>query len=427
MTFGSFRGTLTYDPNDVFITFGFGTLSPLLPPGAPQNAKNVANAIDTFITNGGTLPPGFQNLFNFTPQQLVNALTQLSGENNAGFLQGAFQAGGTFLNLLVNGFLDGRFGSGFGPATPLVAEQPPALAQAEAAFASAMPARPATFDQRFSVWGSAFGGSGAVNGDAVLGSHKTTSQVFGFAAGIDHRVAPDTVFGLALAGGGTNWGLDAGLGGGRSDFFQAGLYGSQRWGAAYVSGALSYNFHDVSTNRTVTIAGSDQLKSGFQTNGVGARIESGFRVATPWLGVTPYAAAQVQSIFLPSRGETATSGSPQFALNFASQTATSTRTELGAWLDSATLLDRGTLLTLYGRVAWAHDFGNSPTASALFQALPGANFTVNGAVPARDGALATAGAQYRLASGWSFLAKFDGEFSRTTSIYSGTGMLKKVW
>jgi len=30
-------------------------------------------------------------------------------------------------------------------------------------------------------------------------------------------------------------------------------------------------------------------------------------------------------------------------------------------------------------------------------------------------------------SGWSFQAKFDGEFSSTTSIYSGSGMVKKVW
>jgi hypothetical protein len=48
-------------------------------------------------------------------------------------------------------------------------------------------------------------------------------------------------------------------------------------------------------------------------------------------------------------------------------------------------------------------------------------------MPARDGALVTGAAQYSLASGWSFLAKFDGEFSSTTSIYSGSGMLKKTW
>jgi outer membrane autotransporter protein len=169
------------------------------------------------------------------------------------------------------------------------------------------------------------------------------------------------------------------------------------------------------------------LQARFRANGVGARLEGGYRYATPWLGVTPYAAAQVQSIALPNYGESATAGSNQFALNFAAQTATTTRTELGAWLDRSARMDSGALLTLYGRLAWAHDFGDSPGASAIFQALPGSNFVVNGAAPARDGALATGAAQISLANGWSFLAKFDGEFSSTTSIYSGSGMVKKTW
>jgi outer membrane autotransporter protein len=114
-------------------------------------------------------------------------------------------------------------------------------------------------------------------------------------------------------------------------------------------------------------------------------------------------------------------------LTFASQTTTTTRSELGAWLDRSTRMNSGALLTLYGRAAWAHDFGNTPAASAIFQALPGSSFIVNGATPARDGALVTGAAQVSLASGWSFLAKVDGEFSSTTSIYSGSGMVRKVW
>ncbi len=402
-------------------------------PGANQNQQNVINGINNFLIGGGSLPANFQNLANLSDPAFLNAMTPLSGENNAGFFQGAFQAGNGFLNLMVNPFLDGRFGSGggFGAAMGFAADEPPDLPQAALAFASAMPVKarpmPATFEQRFSVWGAGYGGSGRVTGDLMVGSHNTTAHAGAFAAGIDYRMSPDTMLGIALAGGGTSWDLTGGLGGGHSDMFQAGAYASHHWGAAYVSGAVAYNFHDVTTNRTVTVAGTDMLTSRFQANGVGARIEGGYRYATPWLGVTPYAAAQVQSIALPGYGETATAGSNQFALNFASQTATTTRTELGAWLDKSTRLDSGALLTLYGRAAWAHDFGNGPSASAIFQALPGSNFIVNGAVPARDGALVTGAAQYILASGWSFLAKFDGEFSSTTSVYSGSGMVRKTW
>jgi outer membrane autotransporter protein len=427
--------SLSYDATHVFLTLdGNATLGsvPLIAPGPlGANPQNVLNGINNFLAPGNVLPGGFQNLYNLSGPTLGNALTQLSGQNSAGFFEGAFQAGNSFLGLMVNPFVDGRFGSGgsVGPGIGFAPNEPPALPQAAAAFASAMPvkAAPPTFDQRFSAWGGAYGGSGNVRGDPFVGSSTTTASIAAFAAGIDYRASPDTTLGFALAGGGTNWGLDSGLGSGRSDFFQAGLYGSQHWGNAYLSGALAYNFHDVTTNRTVTIAGTDMLQARFQANGVGARLEGGYRYATPWLGVTPYAAAQVQSIFLPSYGETATAGSNQFALNFASQTATTTRTELGAWLDHTTVLDRGRLLTLYGRLAWAHDFGDTPSASAIFQSLPGSNFVVNGATPARDGGLVTTGAKYDLMNGWSFTAKFDGEFSETTSIYSGTAMVRKTW
>ena len=41
-----------------------------------------------------------------------------------------------------------------------------------------------------------------------------------------YHVTPATSYGFALAGGGTNWNLSGGLGGGRSDAFQAGVYGT---------------------------------------------------------------------------------------------------------------------------------------------------------------------------------------------------------
>jgi uncharacterized protein with beta-barrel porin domain len=89
------------------------------------------------------------------------------------------------------------------------------------------------------------------------------------------------------------------------------------------------------------------------------------------------------------------------------------------------LADKG--VKLYGRLAWAHDFDNEGTSTAFFQSLPGANFLINTAKPAADGALVTAGFEYKLVDGWSVLGKFDGEFSSTTAIFSGTGTIRKVW
>jgi outer membrane autotransporter protein len=266
-----------------------------------------------------------------------------------------------------------------------------------------------------------------VSGDATAGTNQTTSRVFGFATGLDYRLTPSTTVGFALAGGGTSWGLSEGLGGGSSDFFQAGVFGSHRFGTAYVSAALAYGWHQTSTSRTVTAGGFETLAADFTARSFGARLEGGYRFATPWAGITPYGAVQAQVFRTPSYSERATVGPGAFALAFDAQSTSSTRTELGVWLDNPIVLPAGALLTLRSRAAWAHDFNNEGRVSATFQTLPGSNFTVNGAAPAKDGALVTAAAEYRANQRWSMLAKFDGEFSRTTNIYGGTGTVRYAW
>jgi hypothetical protein len=47
------------------------------------------------------------------------------------------------------------------------------------------------------------------------------------------------------------------------------------------------------------------------------------------------------------------------------------------------------------------------SASGAFQTLPGASFVVNGATPAKNSALTSAGAELQLANGVSLLAKFS--------------------
>jgi uncharacterized protein with beta-barrel porin domain len=46
---------------------------------------------------------------------------------------------------------------------------------------------------------------------------------------------------------------------------------------------------------------------------------------------------------------------------------------------------------------------------------------------AKDSALASAGAEYRLANGITLLAKFDGEFASHSSTYAGIGTIRYAW
>ena len=102
------------------------------------------------------------------------------------------------------------------------------------------------------------------------------------------------------------------------------------------------------------------------------------------------------------------------ALTVASRTATAFRGEVGLRTDRIFAVDRGGQLNLFGKFAYAHDEISNPQANVSFAAIGGIGgatpFTVFGARPSRDLGLATAGAEWRLTSGVSFLVKFDGEF-----------------
>jgi outer membrane autotransporter protein len=272
----------------------------------------------------------------------------------------------------------------------------------------------------------------------VVGSSTVTTGTFGFAGGLDYHVSPDTLAGFALAGGGTDWTLSGGLGSGRSDAFQAGVYGISRFGPAYLAGALAFANHWFTTDR-FGFAG-DQLTAKFAGQSYGGRVEAGYRYAVPapflasragggilgWgLGITPYAALQVQDFHTPSYSETDLSGGG-FGLSYNAVSATDTRSELGARFDNPTLL-AGMPLVLRARLAWAHDWVSNPSLGAVFQSLPGARFVVSGAPIPADAALTSAGAQLFLTSRLSLIAKFDGEFAPGSQTYAGSATLRYSW
>jgi uncharacterized protein with beta-barrel porin domain len=408
---------------------------PLLPTNAPINPVNVAGALDKFSNAGGVLPAGFLNLLLASPAGLVSGLSQLAGENNADAQQGAFQLMNSYLSLLTDPYASNRTGGGgalgYAPtaSNARASDLPSAITSANASIP--MKAAPVLYDPRWDSWGAAFGGGSINRGDAtVLGSHDSTANVGGLAAGADYHFSRDSLAGFSLAGGETSWNLSNGLGNGRSDAFLVGVYGQHRQGAAYVSGALTYANYWMTTGRTVTVAGADTLQANFNAQSAGGRLESGYRFATPWMvNITPIAAVQVQSFHTPAYGEVAVGGSSsQFALNFAARDATDIRTELGTRADKTWQLADASSLNLFGKATWAHDAVSDPALSASFIGLtPIASFVVNGATPSHDLAVLSSGAEWRLVSGLSLMAKFDGEFSGRTTTYAGTGRIRFSW
>jgi uncharacterized protein with beta-barrel porin domain len=422
--------TLSYGADDVFLDAKLN----FVPPGGSLNAnqQRVANAIINFFNTNDSIPLAFSAL---SPA----GLTQISGERAVGSQQTTFNAMTQFMGVMTDPFVAARGDGASSGGTPnAYAEEGLTYAargkgrsaderDAYAAMDTKAAVAP-SFEQRWSVWAAGFGGSQTTEGNSGTGSNDTRSSIFGTAVGADYRFSPNTLAGFALAGGGTSFNVN-GLGYGRSDLFQAGAFLRHTMGAAYVTGALAYGWQDITTDRTVAAAGLDHLRAEFNANAYSGRVESGHRFVVPTfggLGMTPYVAGQFTTFDLPAYAEGVVAGSPLFALSYAGKSVTETRGEFGFRADKSFAVANG-ILTLRGRLAWAHDFDPDRSIAATFQSLPGASFVVNGAAQASDSALTTASLEMKWLNGWSAAATFEGEFSGVTESYAGKGVVRYAW
>ncbi|WP_245284737.1 autotransporter domain-containing protein [Bradyrhizobium sp. th.b2] len=416
----NFSDTLSYDATHAYLNLALNFTPP---PSAPNYGRglsikqqNVANTLVNYFNTTGGIPMVYGTL---TP----SGLTQASGELATGSQQTTFDAMNLFLGLLTDPFMNRNGGVASASGAPSYAEEGDTNA-----YAMFTKAPPIPFVPRWSVWAAGYGGSQSTSGNAVVGSNDTTSSVYGTAVGADYLFSPNTIAGFALAGGGTNFSVVNGDSG-RSDLFQAGAYIRHIEGAAYITAALAYGWQDITTNRTVTAAGLDQLRAEFNANTYSGRLEGGYRFVAPWaggLGITPYAAGQFTTFDLPGYAEQALVGSSAFALAYAAKSVTDVRSELGFRTDKSFAMADG-VLTLRTRFAWVHDYDPDRSIAATFQALPGASFVVNGAAQASDSALTTASVEMKWLNGWSAAATFEGEFSDVTSSYAGKGVVRYTW
>jgi autotransporter-associated beta strand protein len=430
----NFKSSLSYDSNNAYLNLALIFVPP--PSGLNTNQQNAANAIVGFFNSNAGIPLVFGGL---TPA----GLTQISGEVATGTQQTTFNAMNQFMGVMTDPFVAGR-----GDPVTSSSAAPQFVDEADAANAYAAnskarskserdayaavyrkaPVLADPFVQRWSVWAAGYGGSQTTDGNAVLGSNNTRSSIGGVAVGADYRFSPYTIAGFAIAGGATNFSVN-GLGSGRSDLFQAGAFVRHDVGAAYLTTALAYGWQDLTTDRTVTAAGTDLLRAQLNANAFSGRIEGGYRFVTPWLGgfgITPYAAGQFVTFDLPAYAEQAVAGANTFALSYASKSVTDTRSELGIRSDKSFAMPNG-IFTLRGRAAWAHDFNPDRNIAATFQTLPGASFVVNGAAQAPDAALITGSAEMKWLNGFALAATFEGEFSNVTRSYAGKGVARYTW
>ncbi|WP_050032248.1 MULTISPECIES: autotransporter outer membrane beta-barrel domain-containing protein [unclassified Bradyrhizobium] len=280
--------------------------------------------------------------------------------------------------------------------------------------------KPSLAAAHWSIWAAGFGGS-----QTSTSGSGSADRSFATAVGADYSLSPQTRIGFALAGGGT--GFANNFSSGRSDLFQAGTFVRHSVGSAYVATALAYGWQAITNDHSVTPAGTDpQLNAAVNANAYSGRIESGYRFAMPWLGITPYAAGQITMFrMVTNPGQPAYSADAP-AVTSGSNNFTDSRSELGLRV-STSFLQAGGLLDLRGRLAWAHDFSATQSMPAVFQAVSPQGFVIGSTALAPNSALTGVSLELRAINGWSASANFDSELSSLVRSYTGKAVLRYAW
>jgi autotransporter-associated beta strand protein len=415
-TFGDGVTTaVSYTANDVLLTL---TPKPLATLGvqAPRNAYAIATAIDGSVANGGD-PSSLFGIYNLPAAAIPAAVNSLSGEIHTAAPAMAHVASDQFLRTMLDPTAAGRLGdAGAAPGT--------ALFSGLVRKGADRPARPERLDVPFySVWGSAYGSYGRTDGNAAIGSASRSIDDAHLAAGIDVRLMPGTVAGIAVSGGTARASLPGLLGKIDADVLQAGLYGVTQLGRVKLGGALSYARLENDVSRAIPALGSS-LSSSYATTAWSGRLQASAALLN-WNGfsVSPLAAVQATRARSPAVTEANWAGANAGALALSRRSDVTSRSELGVQLDADSVLG-GVPVTGYVRAAWAHYFRRDADLTASLAGLPGASFTATGAEADRNSALLSAGVMAKLSERVSLGLNLDGELSANSNRIGGSAQLR---
>lgn len=410
--------SLSYGPSSVFLTLTRS--SNAFASGAQtSNQLAVATALDLAApTAAGDFADAHAAMIGLDTQQGPAALNAISGQPYTGFGTVNIQAGQVFLNAVSRQVAGARSGAENGTRVALAA------AEDNACVAACEPAEPS----KWGAWLSGLAGLGTVGGSINAGA--LTYSLAGVAAGVDYRLDPRFVAGVAIGySSGQQW-VGGFQGTGWSDNYSTVLYGSFAQGGFYADGLAGYAWSSNRLQRAISIPG---FGARLATGSTGAsqflgQIETGYRIGLhepSQVALTPFARFQTVAA---SQTAFAESGAGSLSLNVASQNTTSIRTVLGADLSAKLPLGQQRTLDTSLRLGWAHEYASTVRPmTASFAGAPAIPFTVYGAQPLRDAAVIGFGLGAKIDERISIFARYDGEITGRDDAHAFSAGVRIVW
>ncbi|MFN3662260.1 ice-binding family protein [Yoonia sp.] len=434
-------GAVTLDSNTIHICsldstdFEESGSSPLL----TQNGRRVAQSLADIHSSGGTLPITFTILTAIqSPEELATSLDQLSGEVSTGIAPMGTQSMNAFLDVVIGswqrpiavpapardegvpyGMVSDKINAPYG--NKLVHGDSDVVVATGPATTSLAPS-PELATQS-SVYASLYGSSNETDGDSSQGWHDRTSQNRGIATGLNYALSDRTDLGVALSWNTAEFTLGDNAGSGSSETVFVALRGRTASERAYLEGALAFGRSAVTTDRTVTVAGTDRLVAETDADILAVHVEAGYSLGN----FSPFVGLRAQSHTTKAFTETAAEGSSAYALRYDEQTSRSLRSELGVQMQWPLGDVPAASPTLGLRAAWAHEFATNDASTRTFADLPDASFTASGTTQDRNSLILGANVGFAATNGLFVEGGLNSEHSSNARNVGGSITVGYTW
>jgi outer membrane autotransporter protein len=418
--------TLSYDPNDVFLTLNRNDTTFSSVAQTP-NQRAVAGALD----RSPLFSPLVQAVVNLTGASALRAFDALSGEVH-GSVQATMIDDSRYVRQAVLGRLrQAPYANGAG-AMAALGTGGPMLAYADSfaptdsvlGYADAKkPAFPIkapplaapvqTPDLTF--WAQGVGAWGKINSDG--NAADVGRNLAGFFTGFDRRFGE---WRLGAAAGYTNSSVSVSARASSANIDTAYLaaYAGTGFGAWNFRSGATFAWNTIGTSRSIVFPGFAEQASARYGAGEGQVFgELGYGMTFGGIAAEPFAG--LAWVHLDTRGFTETGG-------VSAITGTGNKDDIGystLGLRAATyyLLQNGMALIPRASVAWQHAFGAvTPTAALAFQST-GAGFGIWGVPVARDAALIEAGGDLQLTAQAKIGVSYAGQLANSAHDHSVKG------
>ena len=410
--------TLTYDANDVYLSF-ISNQADYASVATNINQYNVATGLDTASSqsNSAAGEAILASLDTMSASQAQAAFNSLSGEGISAQQSANFDA----TDLVVD--------TARRQSTYWLMNECQTGASSKKNKAAGHDTLPTTCagetNKKFRSWIAGVGGSSSMDGSSSVGSASVSTRTGGGIVGFDYEVSSHLLVGGMVGGTSSNYNVSARASSGNDSSGQVGLYSVAKWNSFYVNSIFNYGYFSGDTTRYVSGVGSTAEQTATtSSNAFTGRMEVGYRMDHPLLNVMPFVAMQATSLQMNSFKE---SNTDNLGLSVAGNTTMSEPGSLGIQLDRAFEFNEKWSMYPLIRMSWVHEFQTSRSINASLQALPTANWTVNGASAAPNSANVGISFQAMNKNGLAFFASGDVDASSTTQSYMGQVGFKLLW